>query len=173
MYYVYINPRQNIDCIYSFEVVCIYESHSRSLRGLPYNISVSLLCWSYTYVCHNPSVYLMLLLFSCSCVTAPVLSDFQTKEIPVISRVHPLQLLSWRADRWLLKSIGLLKLRLSEEQSSLSWLCLRSAWLAEEVTRRCHRSRRAANYALAGTFWHAPNDCHRERESCDPAEKFN
>lgn len=84
-------------------------------------------------------------------------SDFQTKEIPVISAVLPLQLFS-KADRWLLKSIDLLKLRLSEEQSWLSWLsnsCLRSAWRAGEVMSRCHWSRRAVN------------DCHRE--SCDPA----
>lgn len=37
------------------------------------------------------------------------------------------------------------------------------AWRAGEVTRRCHRSRRAANYASAWAFWHAPNDCHSER----------
>lgn len=93
--------------------------------------------------------------FCCTCVSC--FSDFQTKEIPVISAVLPLQLLS-KADRWLLKSIDLLKLCSSEEESWLSRLSnsrLRSAWRAGEVTSRCHRSRRAAN------------DCHRG--SCDPA----
>lgn len=119
-----MNPRAEAVGVYTiqyFSRFALWPLH----RQLFNPTGVQQICWTditahdhiHMYVTH-PAFTVDVLLFQCL-ITA---SGFQTKEIPVISHVLTEALSDWRVDRWLLKSIGLLKLQLSGEQSWLSRL---------------------------------------------------